>query len=49
MFGSKDKPQNPDAKTSAKPEKKGLFGWARRREEPAPSMSTGPEHGARQL
>ena len=37
MFGSKDKPQNPDAKTSAKPEKKGLFGWARRREEPAPA------------
>ena len=37
MFGSKDKPQNPEAQNTTKPEKKGLFGWARRREEPAPS------------
>ncbi|MEL0168887.1 MAG: signal recognition particle-docking protein FtsY [Pseudomonadaceae bacterium] len=37
MFGSKDKPQNPEAQNETKPEKKGLFGWARRREEPAQS------------
>ncbi|MGM8935624.1 signal recognition particle-docking protein FtsY [Pseudomonas neustonica] len=39
MFGSKDKPESPENKaadSAAKPEKKGLFGWARRKEAPAP-------------
>ena len=37
MFGSKDKPESPEnnaAEPAAKPEKKGLFGWARRKEAP---------------
>ncbi|MEH6689184.1 MAG: signal recognition particle-docking protein FtsY [Halopseudomonas sabulinigri] len=37
MFGSKDKPESPEnnpADSANKPEKKGLFGWARRKETP---------------
>ncbi|WP_150304850.1 signal recognition particle-docking protein FtsY [Pseudomonas saliphila] len=40
MFGSKDKSDKSDSKRPenepAKPEKKGLFGWARRKSEPTP-------------
>ncbi|MBA6419047.1 signal recognition particle-docking protein FtsY [Pseudomonas sp. 5Ae-yellow] len=47
MFGSKDKPESPENKaadSAAKPEKKGLFGWARRKEAPAPAPE--PEQDA---
>jgi len=48
MFGSKDKPESPEnnaADSAAKPEKKGLFGWARRKETPA-SEPVEPERDA---
>ncbi|UJJ30047.1 signal recognition particle-docking protein FtsY [Halopseudomonas maritima] len=35
MFGSKDKPQDADSQDNSKTEKKGLFGWARRKDKPA--------------
>ncbi|QJD59601.1 signal recognition particle-docking protein FtsY [Pseudomonas sp. gcc21] len=46
MFGSKDKSDKPDSKRSeneaSKPEKRGLFGWARRKSEPAPPAASEP-------
>ena len=47
MFGSKDKPEHPEAPKSAqdkaKAEKKGLFGWGRRKQEEAPSAPASTE------
>ncbi|QIB50199.1 signal recognition particle-docking protein FtsY [Pseudomonas sp. OIL-1] len=46
MFGSKDKSDKPDSKRpeneASKPEKRGLFGWARRKSEPAPPAASEP-------
>ncbi|MGI3128799.1 signal recognition particle-docking protein FtsY [Halopseudomonas pachastrellae] len=44
MFGSKDKPQDADSQDNSKTEKKGLFGWARRKDKPAdtPAQSDAP-------
>ena len=45
MFGSKDKsdkPEQPSQIEPAKPEKRGLFGWARRKSEPAAPAAPEP-------
>ncbi|RGP52843.1 signal recognition particle-docking protein FtsY [Pseudomonas abyssi] len=44
MFGSKDKPQDTDTQDNSKAEKKGLFGWARRKDKPAdaPAQTDAP-------
>ena len=44
MFGSKDKPQDTDTQDNSKAEKKGLFGWARRKDKPAdaPAQADAP-------
>ncbi|MFT6463963.1 signal recognition particle-docking protein FtsY [Halopseudomonas sp.] len=47
MFGSKDKPEHPEApkneQDKAKAEKKSLFGWGRRKQEDAPSAPAATE------
>tara|TARA_R110000822_G_scaffold33952_17_gene96559 strand:- start:117 stop:1268 length:1152 start_codon:yes stop_codon:yes gene_type:complete len=51
MFGSKDKPEHPEApkkeQEQAKPEKKGLFGWGRRKREDTPEAPVSHDQAAR--
>ncbi len=51
MFGSKDKPEHPEApkkeQEQAKPEKKGLFGWGRRKQEDTPEAPVSHDQAAR--